>query len=204
MGAAGPAAKYLDFNGTEQSRRLNVRNQWDATYTMIVPVTQLASMIAVSSQAIVLFITLLVVLVAQAPGVAQLTRSLIWSILLVFMFLPWQYFAKDFPIPGVIYSYNELLRLIAPHLTGDIVPRFQTVLLYGRFVVWPLIGLLVLLITAERYRAGIMIAIGHPLQSILQPRAGANIGTGLSSLPKPQPFRTPPPSPTGTPGKEKK
>jgi hypothetical protein len=194
----GVAAKYLDFNGTEQSRRLNVRNQWDATYTMLVPVTQLASMIAAASQSLVLFITLLVVLIAQAPGVAQLTRSLIWSILLVFMFLPWQYFARDFPIPGVIYSYNELLRLIEPHLTGEVVPRFKVFLLYGRFVVWPLIGLLVLLITAERFRAGIMIAIGHPLQSILQPRggvsAGVGSGTGMSSLPKPQPFRT-----TGTP-----
>jgi hypothetical protein len=196
-----PAAKYLDFNGTEQSRRLNVRNQWDATYTMLVPVTQLASMIAVASQAIVLFITLLVVLVAQAPGVAQLTRSLIWSILLVFMFLPWQYFARDFPIPGVIYSYNELLRLIAPHLTGDLVPRFQTFLLYGRFIVWPLIGLLVLLITAERFRAGIMIAIGHPLQSILQPRGGAS--SGLANLPKPQPFRPTTGVPLGMPGEKK-
>ncbi len=150
----GAAAKYLEFTGTEQSRRLEIRNQWDATYTMLVPVTQLASMIAVASQSLVLFITLLVVLMGQAPGVAQLTRSLIWSILLVFMFLPWQYFARDFPIPGVIYSYNELLRLIEPHVTGAAVPRFQVFLLYGRFIVWPLIGLFVLLITAERFARG--------------------------------------------------
>ncbi len=64
----GAAAKYLEFTGTEQSRRLEIRNQWDATYTMLVPVTQLASMIAVSSQSIVLFITLLVVLMGQARG----------------------------------------------------------------------------------------------------------------------------------------
>ncbi len=112
---------------------------------------------------------------------AQLTRSLIWSILLVFMFLPWQYFARDFPIPGVIYSYNELLRLIEPHVMGEVVPRFQVFLLYGRFIVWPLIGLFALLITAERFRAGIMIAIGHPLQSILQPRGGGAAGTGVKS-----------------------
>lgn len=166
------------FPGTPQSHRLNVRNQWDTTYTMLVPVTQLAAVIAVSSQAIVVFITLLVVLVAQAPGVAQITRSLIWSILLLFMFLPWQYFAKDFPIPGVIYSYAELLRLIEPHVTGQHVARFQTFLLYARFIAWPLIGLFVLLITAERFRAGIMIAIGHPLQSILQPRAGVGNAKG--------------------------
>jgi hypothetical protein len=180
------------YPGTTQSRELNVRNQWDTSYTMLVPVTQLAALIAVTSQSIVVFITLLVVLVAQAPGVAQITRSLIWSILLLFMFLPWQYFARDFPIPGVIYSYKELLRLIEPHVTGEHVARFQVYLLYGRFVVWPLIGLFVLLITSERFRAGIMIAIGHPLQSILQPRPtapgpakGPSISTmGLTSVEK--------------------
>ncbi len=178
------------YPGSVQSQRLNIRNQWDTTYTMAVPVTQLCALIAVSSQSIVVFITLLVVLVAQAPGVAQLTRSLIWSILLVFMFLPWQYFARDFPIPGVIYSYKELLRLIEPHVTGEHVARFTTFLLYGRFVAWPLIGLFVLLITAERFRAGIMIAIGHPLQSILQPRPqpvakGPSISNvGLTSVEK--------------------
>jgi hypothetical protein len=182
-----PAAVSGDvfFPGTPQSRRLNIRNQWDTAYTMLVPVTQLAGLIAVSSQAIIVFVTLLVVLVAQAPGVAQMTRSLIWSVLLLFMFLPWQYFARDFPIPGVIYSYSELLRLIGPHVAGDRVYGFEVWLVYGRFMAWPLVGLLVLLITSERYRAGVMIAIGHPLQSILQPRG---VAPGMPGKPRPMPM----------------
>ena len=161
------------YPGTEQSRRLNIRPQWDTTYALAVPVTQLVVLIAVSSQTIILFLTLLVVLVAQAPGVTQLTKSLIWSVLLLFMFLPWQYFARDFPIPGVIYSYHELLRLLGPIVAPEpdhLASTWQVVLLYLRFLGWPILGLLVLLITAERFRAGIMIAIGHPLQSMLQPR----------------------------------
>ena len=134
--------------------------------------------------------TLLIVLVAQAPGVAQITRSLIWSVLLVFMFMPWQYFAQgDFPIPGVIYRYSELLGLIGPIVAGDRVYKYQIWLVYGRFIAWPMVGLLVLLITSERYRAGVMIAIGHPLQSLLQPRGGA-AGTGAlaPAAPKPRPL----------------
>lgn len=169
---------------TPQGKRLNVRKEWELTYMMVVPVTQLASLIAVSSQVIIVFITLLVVLVAQAPGVAQITRSLIWSVLLLFMFLPWQYFARDFPIPGVIYSYTEMTSFIGPHVVkGIAINGLHTWLLFGRFIVWPLVGLLVLLITSERYRAGIMIAIGHPLQSILQPRGGAV--TAGPPVPKP-------------------
>jgi hypothetical protein len=165
------------FPTTEQTRALNVRKQWNGAYTMAVPVTQLASLIGVSSQAIIVFVTLLVMLVAQAPGVSHITRALIWSVLLLFMFLPWQYFARDFPIPGIIYSYVELLRIIGPSIVGEKVQPYETWLIYGRFIVWPALGMLALLITAERFRAGVMIAIGHPLQSILQPR-GTNPAGG--------------------------
>jgi hypothetical protein len=177
--ASAPASEPAEpfYPGTEQSHRLKIRKQWDTTYSMLVPLTQLASLIAVSSQVIILFITLLVVLVAQAPGVAQLTRALIWSVLLLFMFLPWRYFIKDFPINGVIYSYSELLELIGPIVVGEFY-QYQKFIVYARFIIWPIVGLLVLLVTAERYRAGIMIAIGHPLQSMLQPRP--------SNLPPPQ------------------
>ncbi len=197
--ATVPAAALPEqfYPGSEQGRRLNVRNQWDTAYTMLVPVTQIAGVIAVSSQAIIVFVTLLIVLVAQAPGVAQITRSLIWSVLLVFMFMPWQYFARDFPIPGVIYRYSELLGLIGPIVAGDRVYKYQIWLVYGRFIVWPMVGLLVLLITSERYRAGVMIAIGHPLQSLLQPRGGGGVmggggaaggGAMGSAVPKPRPL----------------
>jgi hypothetical protein len=68
---------------------------------------------------------------------------------------------------------------------------FEIWLVYGRFMVWPLLGLLAALVAAERYRAGVMIAIGHPLQSMLQPRgtAGAPVVPGPMPMPaiKPRP-----------------
>jgi len=198
-GEAATAASQPEepfYPGSKQSRDLNIRDQWNTAYGMLVPLTQLAGLIAVSSQAIILFITLLVVLVAQAPGVAQLTRALIWSVLLLFMFLPWRYFLKDFPINGVIYSYSELLDLIGPIVVGDKVYRYQVFIIYARFIIWPIVGLFVALVTAERYRAGIMIAIGHPLQSMLQPRPSAIAATPratatIPSLPFPNPENKP-------------
>ena len=198
--ASAPATAEPFFPGTALGKELNIRKQWDTAYTMAVPLTQIAALIGVSSHAIIVFITLLLVLVAQAPGVAQMTRSLIWSVLLLFIFLPWQYFARDFPIPGVIYSYNELLNSIALHVVNTLpagahIYGYQVWLVYGRFIVWPVVGLLVLLITSERYRAGVMIAIGHPLQSILQPRSGSPApmpGTPMSAAPKPRPLSVSP------------
>jgi hypothetical protein len=192
---AAAAAKDLPpvfYPGTDDSHRLNIRKQWATTYTICVPLTQIASLIAISSQAMIVFITLLVVLVAQAPGVAQITRSLIWSVLLLFMFLPWQYFARDFPIPGVIYSYAEMLQRIGPLVVGDRVSPFYEWMVYARFIAWPVLGVLALVVTAERYRAGVMIAIGHPLQSILQPRSGVPQGPLPGTTPRglvpPPPF----------------
>jgi hypothetical protein len=180
MAASQPAAAPLSlpaevfYPGVDENHRLNIHEQWAATYALSVPVTQIGSLLAVTSQVIIVFVTLLVVLVAQAPGVAQITRALIWSVLLLFMFLPWQYFAKNFPIPGIMYSYAELVELIGPlKVPGGKAMPIMYWLMYGRFILWPILGMLVMIITGERFRAGIMLAIGHPLQSMMQPRAGA-------------------------------
>ena len=164
------------YPGSVEGRKLNVRRQWDTCYTMSVPLTQMMGLMAVCSQVIVIFLTLLVILVAQAPGVAQVTRSLIWSILLLFMVMPWQYFAKDFPFPGVLYGYQEMLRLIGPHVASNTDHRvfgLERMLVYARFIFWPAFAMFVLLIISERFRAGIVLAIGHPLQSMMQPRPQA-------------------------------
>jgi hypothetical protein len=145
---------------------------------MTVPLSQMVGLMAVCSQVIVMFLTLLLILVAQAPGVVHVTRGLIWSILLLFMVLPWQYFARNFPFPGVLYGYQELLGMIGPHVVSnpDVkVYGYQKLLVYGRFILWPAVSLVVLLIVAERFRAGIMLAIGHPLQSMLQPKGGPGV-----------------------------
>lgn len=164
-----PAPAPMDFLPPS---RLNIRTQWNTTYTLAVPMTQIAGIVSAASQVVLVFLTLLVILVAQAPGVSQVTRSLIWTVVLFFLVFPWQTLARDFPIPGFLYSYSEMLRFIAPHVTHQRVYGFETLLLYARFIAYPIFGLLLLLIAAERFRAGLMLAIGHPLQSMMVPKAG--------------------------------
>ena len=160
------------------------------------PVTQLLGLLAAASQAILIFLTLIMVLVAQAPGVAHLTRSLNWAVILLFMVLPWQYFFHGFPIPGVLYSWHELLHtmglvyLLPP---GQGIPFIQRLLIVARYVGWPMLAMVVMLVTAERFRAGTRLAIGHPLQSMMRPgspstatsrpHVGSGAGPGISSPP---------------------
>lgn len=161
------------FPRTPDGTMLNVRKGWDGWYLVLVPITQLLGLISVCSMTLLIYITLQVTLIAQAPGVAHITRSLIWMVLLMFMVFPWQYFfARDFPIPGLLYGYHELLKDIGPFVARNAGPRyrFHAFLIIARFVFWPIIGMIVMVISAERFRAGIMLAIGHPLQSMMQPR----------------------------------
>ena len=189
--AAGPSTAAGDgtvenFSGagwltqSAGGRKLNLRPQWTAAYYMLAPVTQLLGLLAAASQAIIIFVCLLVVLVAQAPGVAHLSRSLIWSVILIFLVLPWQYVLPQFPIPGILYGWHELhttltLSFLPP--PGHGISFARRALIVARYVLWPVVGLVVMLVTAERFRAGTRLAIGHPLQSILLGASAGNSST---------------------------
>ncbi len=196
--AASPVGQAIEnyqsdrlLMGENAGRRLNLRRQWRESYYLIAPVTQLLGLLASGSQAIIIFITLLVILVAQAPGVAHITRSLIWSVILLFMVFPWQYVLPGFPIPGVLYGWHELHNTLALAFLpppGHGISFDQRILIVGRYVLWPVLALVVMLVTAERFRAGVRLAIGHPLQSMMLgdnrgPSATAPRGTGGAAVP---------------------
>ncbi len=178
-------------------RKLNFRSQWAITYYVLIPVTQLLGLLSAASQAIIIFICLLVVLVAQAPGVAHLSRSLIWSVILVFLVLPWQYVLPQFPIPGILYGWRELLATLTISFLpppGHGITFAQRALIVARYVLWPVVGLIVMLVTAERFRAGTRLAIGHPLQSMMLGTSG-----GPGSPGSPAGYSSPVPPPAGMP-----
>ncbi len=153
-----------------ENRHLNLRPQWRLTYYLAVPVTQLLGVLASATQAVLIMVTLLVILVAGAPGVAHLTRGFFWAVVLLFMVLPWQYILPGFPIPGILYGWHELMRTLDLSflpLPGHGIPAGQRALIVARYVLWPVLGLVVMLVTAERFRAGTRLAIGHPLQSMM-------------------------------------
>lgn len=157
-----------------QSRRLNLRRQWRIAYYLAVPVTQLLGVLASASQAVLIFVTLLVMLVSGAPGIAHVTRSFFWSVVLLFIVIPWQYVLPGFPIPGILYGWHELIRTLDLSFLpppGHGIPAGQRALIVARYVLWPVLGLVVMLVTAERFRAGTRLAIGHPLQSLLNKNA---------------------------------
>ncbi len=173
-----------------QGRQLNLRRQWRIAYYLAVPVTQLLGVLASASQAVLIFVTLLVMLVSGAPGIAHMTRSFFWSVVLLFIVMPWQYILPGFPIPGILYGWHELIRTLDLSFLpppGHGIPPGQRALIVARYVLWPVLGLVVMLVTAERFRAGTRLAIGHPLQSLISksrpaatpPPQAESVKTGL-------------------------
>ena len=153
-----------------QGRKLNLRSEWATTYYLAAPVTQQIGVITAALQVILIFLTWILILAARAPGSAHMTRGLIASVILLFIVLPWQSLLPGFPIPGVLYSANELINtLIVVFLPppGQGINFDQRLLIVIRYVLWPVIAMVVMLMIAERFRAGIRQAIGHPLQSII-------------------------------------
>ncbi len=118
---------------------MNIRAQWNTTYVMAVAATQSGRVIDPRPRKTlaIVFLTLLVILVAREPGVAHVTRALIWAVILLFMVMPWQFFARDFPIPGVLYGYQELLHLVGP----QVVSANRSPDLNWLAVLWPLCDL---------------------------------------------------------------
>ena len=157
-----------------EGRELNLRSTWATTYYLVIPSMQQIGVIAVVLQVILIFLTWIMILAARSPGAAHMTRSLISSVLLLFFVLPWQNILPGFPIPGVLYSANELINTLTVVFLpppGQGINFDQRLLIVVRYVVWPVVALVVMLMTAERFRAGIRQAIGHPLQSIIQQNA---------------------------------
>ena len=76
--------------------------------------------------AMVLFLVVMIMLVGRLIGVSRLTAAFIWCLILVAMLFPWQSFLNntnftaDFKIPGVLYTWAELMR--NAHFGMDVSP----------------------------------------------------------------------------------
>jgi hypothetical protein len=105
-----------------------------------------------------------IMLVARLIGLAFVLRSFIWSIILTLVLFPWQVFlhrtspaAADIRIPGVLYTWTELVNF-AHFGTSNIL---EAMLKWSRFVVFPLLAVILLVCIQLRSRRGFRFALGE-------------------------------------------
>ena len=110
-----------------------------------------------------LLLILNIMLVGRLIGLARVTSAFMWCLLLVLLLFPWQVFfggttePTDFRLPGLLFSWQELL-LYARFPTDDL--KLAT-LKWARFVVFPVIALVLLLIVQVKSNRGLRQALGE-------------------------------------------
>jgi hypothetical protein len=117
--------------------------------------------------AVVLLLIIKIMLVGRLIGVAQVTTAFIWCTFLALLLFPWQGFLQntdftgDFKIPGVLYTWNELIQPgSGAKFTSSGFDSF-TILRWARFVGWPVVSLILLLVVQAKSSRGLRAALGE-------------------------------------------
>lgn len=128
---------------------------------------------------LVLLLIVNIMLVGRLVGAGGVTSAYIWSLLLLVMLFPWQAFLNHvgltpdqatFKIPGVLYTFYELADPeVGARFTTGAIPI--AILKWSRFVVFPLVAVIMLL--------GIQIKSGRGLRQALGEEDLARPGTSM-------------------------
>jgi hypothetical protein len=124
--------------------------------------------------AVVILLIAKIMLVGRLIGVAQVTSAFIWCVFLVVLLFPWQAFLQntdftgDFKIPGVLYTWNELIHPTLGAKFQGLDP-YQTALRWTRFVGAPVVAFILLLVVQAKSSRGLRAALG---ESELESSAG--------------------------------
>jgi hypothetical protein len=144
------------------------RNWW----TMMHYVTGLCAFLGVALSVVLSFVVMLILnimLVGRLVGAGRLTGAYIWTIVAIFFFFPWQAFLNNvgltpdqatWKIPGVLYTWYEVTDAqVGANFPTD---RIEVALLkWFRYVVAPVVAILLLLVIQVKSNRGLKQALGE-------------------------------------------
>ena len=132
--------------------------RWQSLLEYLVGLTAFLGIALTIVLAIVLLLIVKIMLVGRLIGVSRLTSAFIWTVLLAVLLFPWQAFWPnyDFKIPGALYTWDELRNRVSDQPTRD-----AAVLFWARFVAFPVLALIILLVIQVKSRRGLQQALGE-------------------------------------------
>ena len=135
---------------------------WDNLLSQVFPLLIFIGVVVGFLYGLTLLIGLGVSIAGRLEAVAGLTRGFFWSLLFLAIFLPWQHILvhrtadKEVPMlksaPGVLYGLDELKLKVTPAISDEQVDILREVSLGGRFLLYPIAALLLLVAAQSRYR----------------------------------------------------
>ena len=135
---------------------------WDNLLSQIFPLLIFIGVVVGFLYGLTLLIGLGISIAGRLEAVAGLTRGFFWSLLFLAIFLPWQHILihrtadTEVPMlktaPGVLFGLDELKSAVVPAIAEDKVDIYTEVKLGGRFLLYPIAALLLLVAAQSRYR----------------------------------------------------
>jgi len=160
-----PAAVEAPANG-DQQQPLSQRSFGSRFMEWVIGCTTFIGMGAVLVMAVVLLLIVLIMLIGRLIGVSRVTSAFIWCIVLAVLLFPWQAFlnypdlaGESFRIPGVLMSWVEIAEHARFH-EADVGLQVK-VLKWARFVGFPLVAIVLLLMIQLRSKRGLRLALGE-------------------------------------------
>ena len=143
----------------------------------LVAITGFAGIVLAVVLAAVQLLIATIMLVGRLIGVSRVTSAFIWGLLLIVLLFPWQSLLlsptssnpagtssinTDFKLPGVLYTWGEVTHptLGATFNTAEISTNLAY-LRWARFVIWPAIAVLLLLVIQSKSSRGLRMALGE-------------------------------------------
>lgn len=109
-----------------------------------------------------------VMLVGRLIGVGRVTSALIWTFVLLLLLVPWQFFMNnagltitDFRVPGVLWTWDELVARYKFDGTLSADRWHEAVLSWFRFVGAPVVALFFVLLIQMKSNRGLRMALGE-------------------------------------------
>jgi hypothetical protein len=119
---------------------------------------------------LLLLVLTLIMLSGRLLGVGRVASALVLSLVLLVLLFPWQAFlggellTRDFVIPGVLFTWDEL-RAGAKFVNdfSGVDAASATVLKWARFAAFPLVAVVLLLLVQKRSTRGVREAVSEPI-----------------------------------------
>ncbi|MDB5173361.1 MAG: hypothetical protein JWM97_278 [Phycisphaerales bacterium] len=147
--------------------------------------------------AVVLLLIITIMLVGRLVGVSHVTSAFCWAVFLMVLMFPWQAFLNSEDAAGVRSSSStQVSGELAPDTTGVRIPgvlytwpelrnhydfpsgwNLPAILKWARFVGFPLLALVVLLMIQGRSSRGLRFALGEAEVQVTEPTGPGGMGT---------------------------
>jgi hypothetical protein len=108
-----------------------------------------------------------IMLVGRLIGVGRMTSAFLLSLVLIVLLFPWQALlnnanldAPEFKVPGVLYTWTEITNPRAgAHF--DVSDTMRAIVKWARYVIMPVVALILLLMTQVKSNRGLRQALGE-------------------------------------------